>query len=78
MEEQRTKGEMHGCIVCGCLYQMYVVYDARGNYVDCTVMTAGGRPVHYLNRPLVSCTRHAEDEVKAAVRRVYGHRTEDG
>ena len=25
MTEKFTKGEMHGCIVCGKLYQLYVV-----------------------------------------------------
>ncbi len=30
MTEAFTKGEMHGCIVCGKLYNLYVVYDAAG------------------------------------------------
>jgi hypothetical protein len=43
MTENITKGEMHGCIVCGKLYQLYVVYDSSGNYIDSQVMSTGGK-----------------------------------
>ena len=38
-----AKGETHGCIVCGKLYQLYVVHDENGNYLGSKVMTAGGK-----------------------------------
>ncbi len=72
MPETHAKGEMHGCIVCGKLYQLYVVNDAQGKYVGAKVMTPGGRIVPDPVRPLVACDRHSEAEVEAAVKRVYG------
>jgi hypothetical protein len=72
MDEKHTKGEMHGCIVCGALYQLYVVSDAQGKFIACKVMTAGGRHVPNPHRPLVACEKHTDAEVKAAVVRAYG------
>jgi hypothetical protein len=72
MSETHTKGESHGCIVCGKLYQLYVVYDASGKYVDSKVMSAGGRRVVYPSRPLVACEKHSQAEVDAAIAQVYG------
>jgi hypothetical protein len=72
MGEPTTKGEMHGCIVCGKLYQLYVVHDAEGNYLGSKIMSAGGRVVEGAGRPLVACESHSPDEVARAVERVYG------
>ncbi len=72
MAETITKGEMHGCIVCGKLYQMYVVYDADGNYIGSKVMSAGGKEVKGANRPLVACDTHSDAEIARAVERVSG------
>lgn len=67
-----AKGEMHGCIVCGKLYQLYAVYDSNGNYIDSKIMSAGGKVVNDANRPLVACETHKEEEIERAVNRVYG------
>jgi hypothetical protein len=67
-----AKGETHGCIVCGKLYQLYVVHDSEGKYLGSKVMSAGGKEVKGYNRPLVACERHTEDEIGRAVDRVYG------
>lgn len=72
-----AKGEAHGCIVCGKLYQLYVVHDAEGNYLGSKVMSAGGREVKGFGRPLVACERHTEEEVERAVNRVYGDQQEE-
>lgn len=72
MPETHTRGEMHGCIVCGKLYQLYVLYDASGNFIGCKVMTAGGKVVPNQFRPLVACERHTERDIEMAVERVYG------
>ncbi len=72
MSENQTKGEMHGCIVCGKLYQLYVVYDSNGKFLDCKVMSAGGVRVQDTRRPLVACETHSDKEIEAAVTRVYG------
>ena len=73
----QTKGEMHGCIVCGKLYQLYVVYDEDGNYIDSKVMSAGGKVVKNAGRPLVACETHTQEEIEHAVDRVYGEQPND-
>ena len=77
MTDAVTKGEMHGCIVCGRLYNLYVVYDANGNYIGSKVMSAGGHEVKGVGRPLVACDTHSEAEVARAVERVYGQQNKD-
>lgn len=72
MPDKHTKGEMHGCIVCGKLHELYVVYDAAGNFIDCKVMSAGARCVPNATRPLVACNRHTQDQIERAVERAYG------
>jgi hypothetical protein len=67
-----AKGEMHGCIVCGKLYQLYVVHDSSGNYIGSKVMTPGGNEVPGYGRPLVACEKHSKAEIARAVERVYG------
>ncbi|MBP6177064.1 MAG: hypothetical protein KA473_17095 [Anaerolineales bacterium] len=72
MTEKFTTGETHGCVVCGKLYQMYVVRDALGKFVDAKVMSVGARLVSHPQRPLAACESHAEEQVEAAVLRIYG------
>jgi hypothetical protein len=67
-----AKGETHGCIVCGKLYQLYVVHDSEGKYLGSKVMSAGGKEVSGYNRPLVACETHSPDEIGKAADRVYG------
>ena len=67
-----AKGETHGCIVCGKLYQLYVVHDSEGNYLGSKVMSAGGKEVTGYGRPLVACETHSPDEIGRAADRVYG------
>ena len=77
MADTHTKGEMHGCIVCGKLYQLYVVYNQDGRFVDCKVMSPGATRVPNAQRPLVACDYHSAEEVKRAVERVYGKSEEE-
>ena len=70
-----AKGETHGCIVCGRLYQLYVIHDSEGNYLGSKVMSAGGKEVKGYGRPLVACERHSDEEIARAVNRVYGNQT---
>jgi hypothetical protein len=77
MNGSHTRGETHGCIVCGRLHQLYVVYDAAGDFHDFTVMSSGARKVEGAGRPLVACERHSEADVSRAVERAYG-KTDSG
>ena len=73
-----AKGEIHGCIVCGKLYELYVVHDSEGNYIGSKVMTPGGKEVKGYERPLVACEKHTPVEIERAVERVYGKSKEEG
>jgi len=77
MSNTETRGETHGCIVCGKPYQLYVVYDSAGKFVDFKVMSADAKAVRAANRPLVACDKHSQDQIDAAVTRVYGTQRED-
>lgn len=72
-----AKGEMHGCIVCGKLYQLYAIYDADGKYIGSKVMSAGGKIVNDANRPLVACETHTDEDIERAVNRVYGTNSQE-
>ena len=72
MSETKAKGEMHGCIVCGKLYQLLIAYDSNGKYIGSKVMSAGGQEVKHSTRPLVACEKHTDKEIERAVERVYG------
>lgn len=73
----QSKTEMHGCIVCGKLYQLFVAYDTNGKYIGSKVMSAGGREVSLIDRPLVACEKHSDEEIERAVERVYGEHDEE-
>jgi len=75
MAEKHTRGEMHGCIVCGKLYELYVVYDPNGRFMGSKVMSVGGKSVPHALRALVACEHHQKDEIGRAVERVYGKPT---
>lgn len=77
MPERYTKGEMHGCVVCGTLYNLYVVYDANNRFVDCKVMSTDGKRVPDAQRPLVACKKHGQAEIEAALDRTYGIQKRD-
>ena len=77
MSEPTAKGEMHGCIVCGKLYQLYVAYDTNGNFIGSKVMSGGGKEVKGAGRPLVACEKHSEEEIGRAVANVYGRPHDD-
>jgi hypothetical protein len=77
MPNTHTKGETHGCIVCGKPYQLYVVYDANGKFIDFKIMSEGAKPVKYAYRPLVACDKHSQEQIEAAVVKVYGPQNAD-
>jgi hypothetical protein len=63
--------EQHGCIVCGIVYSLLVVYGSDGKLVDCTVTSPGGQRVRDENWPLVACNRHSQAEIKTALANHY-------
>ncbi len=66
MSDNSNKVEQHGCIVCGRLHNLLVVYGPDGRMLDCTVTSPGGRIVPD-PRPLVACESHTEEQVRRAL-----------
>jgi len=77
MSEKQTRTETHGCIVCGKLHQLFVVYESDNTLFDFKVMSADGKKVTHPQRLLVACEKHTEEQVEAAVTRVYGWAKDD-
>lgn len=77
MSEKQSRTETHGCIVCGKLHQLLVVYEADGTLFDLKVMSADGKKVKHPTRPLAACEKHTKEEIEAAVARVYGSQEEE-
>lgn len=59
--------EQHGCIVCGRIYNLLVVYAPDGRLLDCAVTSPGGRRVWDANWPLVACNKHTQAEIETAL-----------
>lgn len=77
MTEKQITTETRGCIVCGRQYQMLVVRDAQGKFIDAKVMSVGGRVVRDEERPLVACESHSDEAIESAVERVFGGEQEE-
>jgi hypothetical protein len=75
---QRKVVESHGCIVCGRLHELLVVYAREGRMIDCGVISPGGRRVYDADRPLAACEAHPDSLIEAArARRAAASRSED-
>ena len=77
MSDNKNVVERHGCIVCGKIYDMLVVYSPSGAMIDCTVTSPGGRRVPDPDRPLVACETHPAEKIEAAYARLYRHKQDD-
>jgi len=71
MSDNTNKVEQHGCIVCGKIYDLLVVYTPSGKMVGCTVTSPGGRVVPDMVRPLAACNTHRGSEIENALARHY-------
>jgi hypothetical protein len=69
--------EQHGCIVCGRVYKLLVVYDADGRLVDCTVTSPGGQRVRDDHWPLVACDKHTREQIETATANHYPGKGKD-
>jgi hypothetical protein len=77
LSDNTNKVEVHGCIVCGRLYNLLVVYTPAGKLVGYTVTGSGGHPLPGADRPLVACDVHSAAETDAALARHATGRVED-
>jgi hypothetical protein len=67
MSDNRNVMERHGCIVDGKTYDVLVVYDPSGKFIDCKVTSPGGHCIKGYERPIVACDRHSAQEIQAAL-----------
>ena len=77
MSDNSNVVEQHGCIVCGKVYNLLVIYAPDGRLVDSTVTSPGGHPVRDAHWPLVACDRHTEEEIRVALAKHYPGKAED-
>jgi hypothetical protein len=76
MVENRKVVEPHGCIVCGKVYNVLVVYNPDGKLVDCAPTDMGAHRVPDPDRPLVTCNRHTEEQIENALKKHYPGRAQ--
>ena len=71
MSKNINKVEQHGCLVCGKVYNLLVIYTDSGQFVDCSVTSPGGRRIQDDSRPLVVCNIHSGSQIETALARHY-------
>jgi hypothetical protein len=71
MSENTNRVESHGCIVCGRILELLVVYSASGKMVACSVTSPGANVVPDDLRPLAACDTHSAEQIEHAVARHY-------
>lgn len=77
MSESNQIVEIHGCIVCGRVFNLLVIYTPDGTLVDCTVTSSGGHIFPDEQYPLVACDTHTAEEVEAGYARWQSRKDED-
>ena len=77
MSDNTNRVEQHGCIVCGRIHDLLVVYTPTGKIVGCTVTSPDGHPVPDAVRPLVACNTHSGEAIKTALARHYPGREQE-
>jgi hypothetical protein len=65
----RKVGEQHGCVVCGKVYELLVVYNDDGTLKDFTLIFGDGRPIFRYEKPLVACNSHSETQIQDALKK---------
>jgi hypothetical protein len=71
MSQNTNRVEPHGCIVCGKIHNLLVVYTSSGKMFGCTATSPDSRVVPDELRPLVACNTHSKEEVDDALEKHY-------
>ena len=77
MSNNRKEVEMHGCIVCGRVYNVLAVYSPYGSLVDWTVSSPDARILKETEHILVTCNSHTDEVVEAALERWLSRNKEE-
>jgi len=75
--ENKTVGEIHGCLVCARVFNILAVYTPEDKLVDCTVTSPGGQIVPDAQQPLVACDTHTTDEIESAYKRWLSRKSKE-
>jgi hypothetical protein len=67
MPEKTNRVEPHGCIVCGKIHSLLVVYTPAGNFLECAVISPEAMVIPDPKRPLVACMKHSPKEIDRAL-----------
>ena len=71
MDDNFNRVEAHGCIVCGKIHQLLVVYSPAEIMVAVTVISPDGQVVPDKDLPLAACSTHTGDEIERALSSHY-------
>ena len=77
MTEKRKEVEMHGCIVCGKVYNVLAVYSDYGSLVDWAVSNPDAHILKEKDHILVACNAHSFESQEAAVKRWLSRNKEE-
>lgn len=77
MSENANIVEMHGCIVCGKVFNVLAVYSPEGRFLISSVTGSGGHCIAGEKQPLVACDTHSVEQIDAAHKRWQARNTED-
>jgi hypothetical protein len=77
MSENTNIVEMHGCIVCGKVFNILAVYSPEGRFLIDSVTRVGGHCIAGEKQPLVACDTHTADQIDVALKRWQARKTED-
>ncbi len=69
MNANKDVVEVHGCIVCGKVYNVLAVYTQDGRLLNSTVTSPGGHIVANEQQPLVACDSHSSMAIDSALKR---------
>ena len=69
MSENKTKAEIHGCIVCAKLFNVLAIYTPNDTLVDHSVTSSGGHSLPNKKQVLVACDAHTADDIESAYKR---------
>lgn len=77
MSENTNIVEMHGCIVCGKVYDVLAVYSPEGRFLIGSVTGSGGHCIAGEKQPLVACDTHTADQIDVAHKRWQARNIDD-
>lgn len=69
MSDNRKEVELHGCIVCGRVYNVLAVYSPYGSLVDWTVSSPDAHILKEMEHLLVACNSHSTESTEAAIKK---------